>query len=152
MDPADRELHTNTVEACWRPAKAHLKAMHGVNRNHLSGYLDEFLWRRNFTQSRVDAAEQLIDEIARQFPAMRPQQHAEVIQVEAEVEVDEDIVTVVGDGCYKGPLPLYADEEEELQVDFDSFLVDEEPIEEQRGKYKCINCIIMVKAYYYEFF
>ncbi len=116
--------------------------MHGVNRNHLPSYLDEFVWRKNIASDRVDVAEQLIAEIARQFPAMRPQRvnpEAEVYAQVGEVDSDTDLVSIVGDGRYTGPLPLYADEEP--SIDFDEYLLEDEPIAEPQGIFAIMRYI-----------
>ena len=39
--------HTNTIDGEWGRLKAWLKAKHGINREHLYGYIKEWQWRRN---------------------------------------------------------------------------------------------------------
>ncbi|KAK1937743.1 hypothetical protein P3T76_009480 [Phytophthora citrophthora] len=37
--------HTNTIEGLWEThIKRHVKAMRGISKKHLDGYIDEFMW------------------------------------------------------------------------------------------------------------
>lgn len=51
VHPADPTVHTNTIEGTWGNAKAKYRAMHGTSEALFSSYLQEFLWRRVFSQN-----------------------------------------------------------------------------------------------------
>ena len=42
------DVHTNTIEGFWSLAKRGLDGVfHGVSKQHLQGYLNEYVWRYN---------------------------------------------------------------------------------------------------------
>lgn len=45
--------HTNTIEGLWEVhIKRHIKSMRGMEKKHLDGYIDEFMWRSWFFPPR----------------------------------------------------------------------------------------------------
>ena len=61
-------VHTQTIESYWNRAKLRLKKMKGVSEQQLPSHLDEFMWRERFGQTRPDAFNNIIRDIARQYP------------------------------------------------------------------------------------
>ena len=62
VDPHSR-VHTNSIESKWNSGKIHIK---GVSRSYLSSYLNEYIWRCNTGNTRVEASEQILIDIAQQ--------------------------------------------------------------------------------------
>ena len=62
-DP-DTGVHTNSIESVWCSGKTHIKSMRGVYRFYLTAYLDEYIWRRNVCESRLDASEMILQAIS----------------------------------------------------------------------------------------
>ncbi len=60
-------VHTQTIESYWNRAKLRLKKMKGVSEQQLPSHLDEFMWRERFGQTRPDAFNNIIRDIARQY-------------------------------------------------------------------------------------
>ena len=54
VDPATG-THTQNIELYWSRAKRKLKTMKGCHASQLASYLDEFMWRERFGQTKVDA-------------------------------------------------------------------------------------------------
>jgi len=44
-------VHTQNVELYWNRQKKKLKIMKGVVFNQISGYLDEFMWRKRWGET-----------------------------------------------------------------------------------------------------
>ena len=60
--------HTQNIESYWSRAKLKLKRMKGCHAHQLPSYLDEFLWRERFGQTRRRAFNEIISNIATQYP------------------------------------------------------------------------------------
>ncbi|XP_039255553.2 uncharacterized protein LOC120332381 [Styela clava] len=45
-------VHTNEIESLWGEIKKRFRAMNGVARHMVQSYLDEWVWKRQFTKSR----------------------------------------------------------------------------------------------------
>ena len=52
--------HTQNIESYWGKAKRKLKNMKGCHASQLPSYLDEFLWRERFGQTKADAFKNII--------------------------------------------------------------------------------------------
>ena len=50
---SDRGVCTNTIESLWGELKADLKIRRGFNQEQVEGYLDEFMYRREFKDHDV---------------------------------------------------------------------------------------------------
>lgn len=107
--------HTNGIESSWNSAKTHLKNMRGVNRAHLTSYLDEFCWRHNRNVLRAKAGELILEEAGRvavdwaNLSKIDEEQLAESMAnlgLEGESE-DEDELDLETIEQYKGPLDDY---------------------------------------------
>ena len=61
-------VHTQTIESYWNRAILRLKKMKGVSEEQLPSHFDEFMWRERFGQTRPDAFNNIIRNIARQYP------------------------------------------------------------------------------------
>lgn len=60
--------HTQNVESYWNRAKIKLKRMRGCRAEQLPGYLDEFMWRERYGKSKADAFNNIMRDIAAQYP------------------------------------------------------------------------------------
>ena len=58
-------VHTQHVESLWNRVKTKFKAMKGVKRDMLPGYLDEFMWKE---RHRRNPFQDILREIAVQYP------------------------------------------------------------------------------------
>ena len=61
------KVHTNSVESIWNSAKMHFKRMRGCKREYIQSYLDEFMFRRIFTDQRTEAIDAILNAIAKQY-------------------------------------------------------------------------------------
>ena len=64
-------VHTQHVESYWSRVKTKLKHMRGCHAHQLPSYLDEFLWRERFGQTTRDTLNNIMGEIAQQYPRVR---------------------------------------------------------------------------------
>ena len=61
--------HTQHVVKYWSRVKAKFKRIHGTSDEHLSEYLDEFMWRERYGKTTKDAYENLVvSHIKEQYP------------------------------------------------------------------------------------
>ena len=67
VDPSTG-VHTQHVESYWARVKWRFKSMKGVSSNQLPSYLDEFMWRERWGESKELAFRQIMAEIATQYP------------------------------------------------------------------------------------
>ena len=67
VDPATG-VHTQHIESYWNRAKLKLKRMKGCHSEQLPSYLDEFMWRERYGKSSKEAWENIIRNIAQQYP------------------------------------------------------------------------------------
>ena len=67
VDPATGD-HTQNIESYWCRVKARFKTMRGVSELQLPSYLDEFMWRERYGQTKKDAFTNIISHIASQYP------------------------------------------------------------------------------------
>ena len=59
VDP-ETGAHTNSIEGLWEiKIKRYIKAMRGMNSEHLDGYVDEFMWRSWFFPPRASGGQYL---------------------------------------------------------------------------------------------
>jgi transposase-like protein len=56
------------VESYWNRVKIKLKKMKGCHSQHLPGYLDEFMWRERYGTTAAEAFENIVRDIAFQYP------------------------------------------------------------------------------------
>ena len=56
--------HTQNVESYWNRVKIRFKRMKGCHAHQVPSYLDEFMWRERYGQSRYDAFENICRHIA----------------------------------------------------------------------------------------
>ena len=61
-------VHTQAIESYWARVKHKFKKMKGVDGDHLSGYLDEFMWRERFGTTTEEALSNIISHIAWKYP------------------------------------------------------------------------------------
>ena len=61
-------VHTQHVESYWNRVKAKLKRMKGCHADQLPSYLDEFLWRERYGKGGREAWNNIIRDIATQYP------------------------------------------------------------------------------------
>ena len=61
-------VHTQHVESYWCRVKTKLKRMRGCHAHQLPRYLDEFMWRERFGQTARDALQNIMINIAQQYP------------------------------------------------------------------------------------
>ena len=61
-------VHTQHVESYWCRVKTKLKRMRGCHAHQLPSYLDEFMWRERFGQTARDALQNIMINIAQQYP------------------------------------------------------------------------------------
>ena len=60
--------HTQHVESYWNRCKTKLKRMKGCVEHQIPSYLDEFMWRERHGTSRVLAFNNVLRDIAAQYP------------------------------------------------------------------------------------
>ena len=68
VDPSNNQLHSNRIESLWRQSKSKFKDMHGCDRLHIQGYLNEFMWRHNNKITRETAFTEILKAIALVYP------------------------------------------------------------------------------------
>ena len=61
-------VHTQNIESYWNRSKTKLKRMKGCHASELASYLDEFMWRERYGQSRRVAFNNILRDIAAQYP------------------------------------------------------------------------------------
>ena len=67
VDPATG-VHTQNIESYWNRVKTKFKRMKGVHLHQLPSYLDEFMWRERHGRTASTAFNNIIREIAAQYP------------------------------------------------------------------------------------
>ncbi|CAP21720.2 Protein CBG00277 [Caenorhabditis briggsae] len=53
VDPSDRRVHTQSIEATWGAFKRELKAKYGVPEDQLDGYMSTYMFRRYFGRKKL---------------------------------------------------------------------------------------------------
>ena len=61
-------VHTQNVESYWSRVKTKLKRMRGCHTHQLPSYLDEFMWRERHRQTARDTLQNIMADIAAQYP------------------------------------------------------------------------------------
>ena len=61
-------VHTQNIESYWNRSKTKLKRMKGCHASELASYLNEFMWRERYGQSRRVAFNNILRDIAAQYP------------------------------------------------------------------------------------
>ena len=61
-------VHTQHVESYWNKVKTKLKRMKGCHGHQLPSYLDEFMWRERYGTSTLLALQNIMMDIAVQYP------------------------------------------------------------------------------------
>ena len=61
-------VHTQNVESYWNRVKTKLKRMRGCHGEQLPSYLDEFMWRERHGTSALLALQNIMRDIAVQYP------------------------------------------------------------------------------------
>jgi len=61
-------VHTQHVESYWCRVKTKLKRMRGCHAHQLPSYLDEFMWRERYGKTASDALNNIMQDIAHQYP------------------------------------------------------------------------------------
>ena len=61
-------VHTQNVESYWNRVKTKSKRMKGCHAGQLQSYLDEFLWRERYGKTGGEAWNNIISDIAAQYP------------------------------------------------------------------------------------
>ena len=61
-------VHTQNIESYWNRVKIRLKRMKGCHRDHVTGYLDEFMWRERYGTDILQAHGNLMRDIAILYP------------------------------------------------------------------------------------
>ena len=59
VDPTTGD-HTQNIESYWCKVKLKFKAMKGVSQLQLWSYLDEFMWRERYGETKKDAFDNII--------------------------------------------------------------------------------------------
>ena len=67
VDPATG-VHTQHIESYWNRVKTKLKRMKGCHSHQLPSYLDEFLWRERYGRTAGVAFNNIMRDIAIQYP------------------------------------------------------------------------------------
>ena len=67
VDPASG-VHTQNIESYWNNVKQKLKRMKGCHADQLPSYLDEHMWREWYGSTRRQALENILSDIAQQYP------------------------------------------------------------------------------------
>ena len=60
--------HTQNIESYWNRIKTKFKRMKGCHANQLPSYLDEFMWRERHGATRRVAFQNIMRDIAMQYP------------------------------------------------------------------------------------
>ena len=60
--------HTQHVESYWSRVKSKFKRMKGCHQVQLPSYLDEFMWRERFGTTASSSLDNIIADIATQYP------------------------------------------------------------------------------------
>ena len=70
ITPLSCELHYrgSHTKSYWNRSKTKLKRMKGCHASELASYLDEFMWRERYGQSRRVAFNSILRDIAAQYP------------------------------------------------------------------------------------
>ena len=66
VDPVS-STHSQNIESYWGKAKRKLKNMKGCHTSQLPSYLDEFMWREYFGQTKADAFKNIMLHISEQY-------------------------------------------------------------------------------------
>lgn len=66
VDPTDRTVHTQGIEATWRALKQGLKHLHGTNKEMLPTYLYQYMFRRFFENEKI--FQHLLEQIRIEYP------------------------------------------------------------------------------------
>lgn len=53
VDPNDREIHTQGIEATWGALKTSLRHLHGTNPELLPTYLFQYMFRRFYNNQKI---------------------------------------------------------------------------------------------------
>ena len=61
-------VHTQNAESYWNRVKTKLKRMKGCHAHQIPSYLDEFMWRERYGQSKRVAFNSIMRDIAHQYP------------------------------------------------------------------------------------
>ena len=61
-------VHTQNVESYWNRVKTKLKRMKGCHEEQIPSYLDEFMWRERYGQSCLQTLNNIMGDIAHQYP------------------------------------------------------------------------------------
>ena len=61
-------VHTQHVESYWNRVKTKLKRMKGCHADQVPGYLDEFMWRERWGRAARSALQNIMADIATQYP------------------------------------------------------------------------------------
>ena len=61
-------VHTQNVESSWNRVKTKFKRMKGCHTGQLPSYLDKFLWRERYGKTGGEAWNNIISDIAAQYP------------------------------------------------------------------------------------
>ncbi|ESN91355.1 hypothetical protein HELRODRAFT_165380 [Helobdella robusta] len=64
---APNGVHTNRIKNLWRCAKHKIKRMNATCNDHMSSYLDEFLWQRS-VRNRDDRFQKALELIRTHYP------------------------------------------------------------------------------------
>ena len=67
VDPTSG-VHTQNIESYWNNVKQKLKRMKGFHTDQLPSYLDEHMWRERYGSTRRRALENILSDIAQQYP------------------------------------------------------------------------------------
>ena len=68
LNPADPDIHTQNMERIWRSAKRKNKIQSGTHRQHLHGYIDEFLMRRQANINNICFFDTILEGIITYMP------------------------------------------------------------------------------------
>ncbi|ULT87544.1 hypothetical protein L3Y34_007001 [Caenorhabditis briggsae] len=63
VDPSDRRVHTQSIEATWGAFKRELKAKCGVPEDQLDGYMSTYMFRRYFGRKKTSEPPSDRDEV-----------------------------------------------------------------------------------------
>jgi len=61
-------VHTQNAESYWNRVKTKLKRMKGCHAHQILSYLDKFMWRERYGQSKRVAFNSIMRDIAHQYP------------------------------------------------------------------------------------
>ena len=61
-------VHMQNAESYWNRDKTKLKRMKGCHAHQIPSYLDEFMWRKRYGQSKMVAFNSIMRDIAHQYP------------------------------------------------------------------------------------